>query len=219
MRAERDRLERPGRPWLKTHLVVLLTPGGQLAVHHDLALQDTGHSAIDRPGRPPPQLLLRPPEWLRPPRHVAQDRECPGHRTVVEGNTALISAGIRIPLRPAPVLVLRLEEILDSRLATMPEPWQAGLQVDSPQVPDLGVRGAIVEGRIPAASREQINEAFRPARRSVHLFSLRKAPVRSLPRENRVTPEERLLLIRSEPRPVRDDHQLRRVDRRFPLVG
>ena len=93
---------------------MLRAPGGELAVHFDLALEDAVHAALERaPRRAALFLLHELVAWVSG--DFAQENHQPHHGVVVEGDMAVIFVrGWRGILRPATVRILSLENVSES---------------------------------------------------------------------------------------------------------
>ena len=78
-------------------------------------------------------------------RHVAKHAHRADHGVVVERDVFVVPVSQRIVLRPAAILVLGLQQVVNPSQGALSESLLAGGVVDPGQVPDLRVGGAVVD--------------------------------------------------------------------------
>ena len=116
---ERGRLEVPRPGGLERRFVMLGAPGGELAVLLDLGAQD----AVDAPGHggagPGAAGRIHEVEGRLAGGGVAQDGQYIDHRVVVIRDVRVVAFAEREILRPAAVLILGGEQVVDPALESL----------------------------------------------------------------------------------------------------
>src|SRR5262249_48873780 len=143
--AEADQFESAARTRTVILLIVLSAPGGESAVHTNLAFEDAGDAVLEGPPRS--LAALRSHELVKVRGvGVAQELHQTDHGIVVEGDVPVIATRRRKKLRPATAGILRLEDVVDALLDRGPAALVLGGLADASQETQLVGSGAVIEG-------------------------------------------------------------------------
>src|SRR5215204_1130948 len=113
-RGERNRLELSRGRGREGDLVVLCAPGGLLSLDDDLSFEDALDTALDRLFSFGAPRLVHKGVGRLSARDVAEQFEDADHRVVVVGDVRVVALAEWEVLRPAAVLVLRREQIVET---------------------------------------------------------------------------------------------------------
>src|SRR2546423_2999463 len=127
---------------------MLCAPNRQLAVHYNLSFQDQFNSLHDSFFRTSAAILIYKGVGGFLLGNVAQEIHNADHRVVIESDVIVVALSRWIVLRPTAICLLGLKKIIDAFEKSCFVTFQFRARIDSSEVSQLGVGGAVVNGRI-----------------------------------------------------------------------
>src|SRR2546421_5645359 len=117
-------------------------------MYYDLSSQNTLDALLNSPLSLHAAFFINKEVFASLQRDVAQEFHDADHRIVVEGEMLVVTREPRIILRPAAVVVLRLEQIVHAFQKSLAVARQSLRGIDARQECQLRVGRAVVNGRI-----------------------------------------------------------------------